>query len=126
MSIQAYRAAGPASPPGSDDTVGARFQWLVQSPLRAALLRCLAGAPQQVFGLDALMQRVGHLRTDVDNCLRQMETFGVVQRLGGAVPQFVFIAPQEPLRTLIEDFRAVGKATAEERSGYTPSVRHPW
>jgi DNA-binding NtrC family response regulator len=50
--------------------VETRFQALVQSPLRAAILRFLASRPDEAFDLESLMQTFGRMRLDVENCIR--------------------------------------------------------
>ena len=64
--------------------VEARFQALVQSPLRAAILRFLAARPDEAFDLDSLMQTFGRMRLDVENCIRELAGFGLAHRVGGA------------------------------------------
>ena len=46
-----------------------RFQALVQSPLRASLLRHLSSHPDDSFNVDGLMQSFGRMRLDIENCL---------------------------------------------------------
>ena len=57
----------------------ARFQALVQSPLRAAILRFLCARPDEAFDVEALMQTFGRMRLDVENCVRELAGFGVAQ-----------------------------------------------
>ena len=52
--------------------VEARFQALVQSPLRAAILRFLSARPDEAFDLESLMQTFGRMRLDVENCIREL------------------------------------------------------
>ena len=66
------------------DEIEVRFQGLVQSPLRAGLLRFLAGHPEQSFTLDAFMQSFGRMRLDLDNCIRELVTFGIADKSDGA------------------------------------------
>ena len=74
------RCAGPT---GSPDDVEARFRTLVQSPLRAGLLRFLSARPDEAFDVEALMATFGRMRLDVDNCLNELVDFGVVARADG-------------------------------------------
>ena len=60
--------------------VEARFQALVQSPLRAAILRFLCARPDESFDLESLMQTFGRMRLDVENCIRELAGFGLAQR----------------------------------------------
>src|SRR3954453_9131001 len=60
-----------------------RFQALVQSPLRAAILRFLCARPEESFDLEALMSTFGRMRLDVENCVRKLAAFGVVRKSAG-------------------------------------------
>jgi transcriptional regulator with PAS, ATPase and Fis domain len=83
----AGRRADPAE-------IEARFQALVQSPLRAALLRFLCARPEEGFDVEALMQTFGRMRLDVENCLRELVAFGVAHRLpGGGTPRYAYAQP---------------------------------
>ena len=55
----------------------------MQSPLRAGLLRFLCARPDESFEVEALMQTFGRMRLDVENCLRELVTFGVARKLAG-------------------------------------------
>ena len=84
-----------------------RFQGLVQSPLRAAILRFLCARPDDAFDVESLMQTFGRLRLDVENCVRELVAFGVVRRTGGAhaSPKYQFVPPSsEVLRELLDSF----------------------
>src|SRR5688500_19923980 len=61
----------------------ARFQSLVQSPLRASILRYLCARPEEAFDLEALMQTFGRMRLDVENCIRELAAFGLALRVAG-------------------------------------------
>ena len=54
-----------------------RFRTLVQSPLRAGILRYLSARPDETFDVESLMQTFGRLRLDVENCVRELVDFGV-------------------------------------------------
>jgi Nif-specific regulatory protein len=58
--------------------VEGRFRTLVQSPLRAGILRFLSARPDDSFDVEALMTTFGRLRLDVDNCVKELVDFGVV------------------------------------------------
>jgi transcriptional regulator with GAF, ATPase, and Fis domain len=70
------------------------FLNLVQSPLRAGLLRFLSARPAERFDLDSLMSTSGRMRLDVENCLRELVEFGVVRRVPGATPTYLAHRPQ--------------------------------
>jgi transcriptional regulator with PAS, ATPase and Fis domain len=83
-----------------------RFQALVQSPLRAAILRFLCARPDEAFDLDSLMQTFGRMRLDVENCIRELAGFGLAQRAPGPGPaRYVYAEPQsEAVRDLLDQF----------------------
>ena len=64
--------------------VEARFHALVLSPLRAGLLRFIAARPGESFEVEALMQTFGRMRLDIENCLRELVTFGLAKKVAGA------------------------------------------
>jgi len=105
--------------------VETRFQNLVQSPLRAGLLRFLHARPGEAFDVDALMATFGRMRLDVENCVRELVTFGVARKSGDTPPRYVAEQPEtEPARILVRDFldrRAV--ASHEDRSPAVQSFR---
>ena len=83
-----------------------RFQSLVQSPLRAGLLRFLNARPEESFDLEGLMQTFGRMRLDIENCMRELVAFGVAQRLDETTPpRFSFRRPESPaIRAMLDDF----------------------
>jgi DNA-binding NtrC family response regulator len=87
--------------------VEARFQALVQSPLRAAILRFLCARPDESFDLEALMQTFGRMRLDVENCIRELAGFGLAHRIGGGqgAPRYAFAQPEsDAVRDLLDHF----------------------
>src|SRR5512134_1076168 len=79
-----------------------RFRSLVQSPLRAGLLRFLAARPGEAFDVESLMATFGRMRLDIENCLRELVEFGIVGRNGG---QFSAIRPEnDTLNRLLDTF----------------------
>ena len=97
-----------------------RFQALVQSPLRAAILRFLCARPDEAFDLEALMQTFGRMRLDVENCIRELVAFGVAQRIAGTgAPKYVFAQPDnDAIRELLDEF-------LERRAAITHEDRSP-
>ena len=73
----------------------ARFRTLVQSPLRAGILRYLNSRPDEAFDAEALMQTFGRLRMDVDNCVRELADFGIVRSIAGPSPRYAAIRPAD-------------------------------
>ena len=79
MDDQTYFARRPALAAsfGMAEDADARFRALVQSPLRAGLLRYLNARPNEAFDVDGLMQAFGRLRLDVENCVHELVDCGV-------------------------------------------------
>jgi DNA-binding NtrC family response regulator len=63
-----------------------RFRSLVQSPLRAGLLRYISSRPDESFDVESLMQTFGRLRLDVENCIKELVDFGVAQVVAASNP----------------------------------------
>ncbi len=86
--------------------VEARFQALVQSPLRAAILRFLSARPDEAFDLDSLMQTFGRMRLDVENCIRELAAFGLAHRISSpSGVRYAFAHPDsEALRDQMDRF----------------------
>jgi transcriptional regulator with AAA-type ATPase domain len=80
-----------------------RFRNLVQSPLRAGLLRFLSARPDESFDVDGLMSTFGRLRMDVDNCLNELVVFGVVRRIAGTPPRFAAARPDDEESAILLD-----------------------
>ncbi len=111
------------SPHRTDESdLDARFDTLVQSPLRAGLLRYLNARPDETFDVESLMAAFGRLRMDVDNCLNELVDFGVVARHGGAPPRYAAARPRSDQAALLLDGFLERRATisAEDQS---PSVQ---
>src|SRR3982751_3341202 len=86
--------------------VTARFQGLVQSPLRAAILRFMCARPEETFDVEALMQTFGRMRLDVENCVRELAAFGIAKKIAGAgPPNAAFVQPDNHvLHELLDGF----------------------
>jgi two-component system, NtrC family, response regulator AtoC len=95
-----------------------RFTALIQSPLRAGLLRFLHARPSESFDVEALMQTFGRMRLDVENCVRELVGFGLVHRLAGGAGKYAYLRPEsEALQALIEEFvHSRATMTHEDRS----------
>ncbi|HJR57903.1 MAG TPA: sigma-54 dependent transcriptional regulator [Vicinamibacterales bacterium] len=115
--------AGPVQPLEHADDIELRFQTLVQSPLRAGLLRFLSSQRPRTFDIHALMQTFGRMRLDIENCLGELVTFGVAEtRDEGSGPQYGFRQPEhEPVRTLTEEF--LQRRAALSHEDRSPSVQ---
>jgi transcriptional regulator with PAS, ATPase and Fis domain len=90
----------------SPSELDARFQNLVQSPLRAGLLRFLRSRPGEAFDIESLMQTFGRMRLDIENCVRELVAFGLAHRTGSAAhARYAFQRPEsDGLLALLEDF----------------------
>src|SRR5438874_10240064 len=119
------RRASAASAVRQADTptdLDTRFRTLVQSPLRAGILRYLSARPEESFDVESLMQTFGRLKLDVENCVRELVDFGVARLVGGTPPAYTAERPPdeaaaEQLDLFLERRAAV---TTEDQS---PSVQ---
>jgi DNA-binding NtrC family response regulator len=86
--------------------IESRFLALVQSPLRAGLLRFLCARPEESFEVESLMQTFGRMRLDVENCLRELVTFGLAGKIAGTgTPRYAFQQPSgDVVRDLLDEF----------------------
>ena len=100
-----------------------RFRTLVQSPLRAGLLRYLSARPEESFDVESLMQTFGRLRLDVENCVRELVDFGVAQVIPGSVPsRYMIDRPQnDAMVDLLDQFLERRAAVSSEDQ--SPSVQ---
>ena len=109
-----------APPPAREhgDELELKFQALVQSPLRAGLVRYLAAHPHKSFDVVSLMQAFGRMRLDIENCLREIVTFGIAeQQRDEKSVVYRFQAPADPARPLVEEFlQRPASASPEDRS----------
>jgi len=80
-------AVATAQPrPADVSDLETRFRTLVQSPLRAGILRYLSSRPNESFDVEALMHTFGRLRLDVENCVKELVDFGVAGVVRGETP----------------------------------------
>ena len=98
----------------------AKFQGLVQSPLRAGILRFLCARPEQTFDVEALMQTFGRMRLDVENCVRELVAFGITRKIPvpGGAPKYGFVQPEgETMLELLDEFlERRATVSSEDRS----------
>jgi DNA-binding NtrC family response regulator len=105
LTFTARRATTASAPRGETADLDARFRTLVQSPLRAGILRYLSSRPEESFDVESLMQTFGRLRLDVENCVRELVDFGVAGVIPGAPPRYAFARPtSDPLVDLLDTF----------------------
>src|ERR1700704_398491 len=94
LTFSARRAsASSATKTAEPGDLDLRFRSLVQSPLRAGLLRYLSARPEEAFDVESLMQTFGRLKLDVDNCVRELVDFGVAQVVPGNPQRFMAERP---------------------------------
>ncbi len=124
LTFSARRAstAATAKPAESGD-IETRFRTLVQSPLRAGLLRYLSSRPDESFDVDSLMQTFGRLRLDVENCVRELADFGVAQVIAGTNPaRYMIDRPEnDAVLELLDHFLERRAAVSSEDQ--SPSVQ---
>jgi DNA-binding NtrC family response regulator len=114
------RHAALRSEPGSEEE--SRFRNLVQSPLRAGLLRYLSARPDETFEVDALMAAFGRMRLDVDNCLKELVEFGVARCLPGPPARYTAHRPDgEAMARLLDTF--LERRAAISTEDQAPSVQ---
>ncbi|HYM25106.1 MAG TPA: sigma-54 dependent transcriptional regulator [Vicinamibacterales bacterium] len=106
LTFSARRASAAASPArATESDLETRFRTLVQSPLRAGLLRYLSSRPEETFDVESLMQTFGRLRLDVENCVRELVDFGVARALPTTPPQYGIERPgNDALVDLLDTF----------------------
>jgi DNA-binding NtrC family response regulator len=115
----ARNAFGDAIPSPEEES---RFRALVQSPLRAGLLRFLNTRPQDAFDVDALMSAFGRMRMDVDNCLRELVDSGLVRPVAGPPARYAAQQPESaPIAALLEHF--LQRRAAVSAEDQAPSVQ---
>jgi DNA-binding NtrC family response regulator len=122
MSISTNRAAAAVTRPEQTGDVETRFRGLVQSPLRAGLLRFLNARPEESFELESLMATFGRLRLDVDNCLNELVDFGLVMRTADEPRRYSALRPvDESVARLLDTF--LERRAAISNEDQAPSVQ---
>jgi transcriptional regulator with PAS, ATPase and Fis domain len=101
----AARRASAGNQARQEMDVEGRFKSLVQSPLRAGILRFLCARPDEAFDIEAIMAAFGRMRLDVENCVLEMVDFGVVRRNPGDPPTYIAVRPEsEVVHRLLDTF----------------------
>ena len=121
--IFSARRASTASPARTAEPtdLDARFRTLVQSPLRAGILRYLNSRPDEAFDVESLMQTFGRLKLDVENCVRELADFGVARMSSGTPPQYAAERPAPALADLLDHF--LERRAAVSTEDQSPSVQ---
>src|SRR5436189_5619138 len=105
LTFSAKRASAGASARPEPADLETRFRSLVQSPLRAGILRYLSARPGESFDVEALMQTFGRLRMDVENCVKELADFGVAFAIGGTPVRYIAARPtNDALVDLLDTF----------------------
>src|SRR5215470_16995461 len=96
LTFSARRASAAAPVRSAESTdLDTRFRTLVQSPLRAGILRYLNSRPEEAFDVESLMQTFGRLKLDVENCVRELADFGVARLISGTPPRYTAERPAD-------------------------------
>jgi len=105
LTFAARRHSSGSSQRAEPPDIEARFKNLVQSPLRAGILRFLSARPDERFDTEVIMQTFGRMRLDVDNCIHELVDFGVVRKHPGDPATYGGVRPDaEPVAKLLEIF----------------------
>jgi transcriptional regulator with GAF, ATPase, and Fis domain len=91
--------------PGAGTAARTRFRSLIQSPLRAGILRYVSSQPAAEFEIESLMQIFGRIRADVENCVLGLVQTGVVRALPGSPVRYQAAIPADAeLARLLDHF----------------------
>src|SRR2546430_9401002 len=105
LPFRARRASAAAQPGTELADLESRFRSLMQSRLRAGILRYLSARPEESFDVEALMQTFGRLRMDVENCVKELADFGVAFAIGGTPVRYIASRPtNDTLIDLLDTF----------------------
>jgi DNA-binding NtrC family response regulator len=123
LTFSARRASASASIKTAEPAdLETRFRSLVQSPLRAGILRYLNANPSDSYDVESLMQTFGRLKLDVDNCVRELVDFGVARAVPGNPPRYVAARPvHEGIVDLLDLF--LERRAAVSTEDQSPSVQ---
>src|SRR5881227_2054258 len=123
LTFSARRASAAASVrPSEGADLDTRFRTLVQSPLRAGILRYLNSRPEESFDVESLMQTFGRLRLDVENCVRELVDFGVARLVDGTPQAYAADRPvDENLADQLDHF--LERRAAVSTEDQSPSVQ---
>src|SRR2546421_3350297 len=123
LSFSARRASAAAAARTVDHAdYETRFRSLVQSPLRAGILRYLSARPEESFDVESLMQTFGRLKLDVENCVRELADFGVALALPGNPVRYIAARPADGATAELLDHFLERRATVSTED-QSPSVQ---
>jgi DNA-binding NtrC family response regulator len=113
------RVAAQPDPLADDES---RFRIVVQSPLRAGLLRFLNARPDEAFEVESLMSTFGRMRLDIDNCLKELVAVGLVRVVGEVPARYAAQRPERPtLASMLDAF--LERRAAISAEDQAPSVQ---
>src|SRR3977135_3967574 len=122
LTFSARRASTAAPARTEPADLETRFRSLVQSPLRAGILRYLSARPEESFDVESLMQTFGRLRMDVENCVRELADFGVAFAIAGAPVRYIAARPDsDAMIDLLDGF--LERRAAVSTEDQSPSVQ---
>jgi DNA-binding NtrC family response regulator len=123
LTFSARRQSAGASTKTAETDLETRFRGLVQSPLRAGLLRYISSRPDESFDVESLMQTFGRLRLDVENCVRELVDFGVAAVVPASQPpRYTAERPaNEAMLELLDHF--LERRAAVSTEDQSPSVQ---
>src|SRR5437016_10081818 len=122
LTFTARRAGASSKPASEPPDLETRFRTLVQSPLRAGILRYLSARPEESFDVESLMQTFGRLKLDVENCVRELADFGVALALPGNPVRYIAARPADGATAELLDHFLERRATVSTED-QSPSVQ---
>src|SRR6195256_3727545 len=123
LTFSARRASASTTKTAEPADLDLRFRSLVQSPLRAGLLRYLSSRPDEALDVESLMQTFGRLKLDVENCVRELVDFGVATVMPGSLPpRFMADRPSNDALADLLDLFLERRATVSTED-QSPSVQ---
>jgi transcriptional regulator with AAA-type ATPase domain len=82
----------------------------------------LSARPEESFDSDQLMQTFGRLRQDVDNCIKELVSFGVARAMPGVPTRYAAARPDnEGIEKLLDRF--LERRAAISAEDQAPSVQ---
>jgi len=121
--FSARRQSAGSSTKTAETDLETRFRGLVQSPLRAGLLRYISSRPDESFDVESLMQTFGRLKLDVENCVKELADFGVAAVVPASQPpRYTAERPtNEAMLELLDHF--LERRAAVSTEDQSPSVQ---
>ena len=122
LTLPARRFQEPRVRPVGGPDVSARFRNVVQSPLRAGIIRFTHARPAESFDVEQLMQIFGRMRLDVDNCVSELVAFGLLRRVPGTPHKYIANRPEhDTISRLLDEF--LERRAAVSTEDQSPSVQ---